>query len=499
MIHQLCRIDAGFRERVLEKCRKDPAWFINAFVWTFDPRPDVEQHDLPFILYDFQIDLIRRIDRALERKEDLYVEKSRDMGVTWVILSWGIHGFLFRDGFQFLIGSRKEDLVDNRTLDSHFGKLEYILQKLPGWLLPKGFNFDRHRMKLKLINPENGNTIIGESANAQFSRQGRYTAILYDEAAFWPDFTKAWRAGAEATRTRIGVSTPNGMNSWGHLIHMPQNQNKRVTLHWTLHPKKDQSWYEYQKSRMTEEDLAQEVDISYQRSVRGVVYPTWVHVPKGVYPFEPRWHLYVSWDFGLDETAMIWWLRDPVTGRVRATDCYRNQQKPITFYIPFVTGSIPAGTPRDEYTSYDLAKIAAHAQFGPAIHFGDPSVRQRNVASGYSAMDVLAEHGIYIVTNEKAKDFKTRRTAAELGFRDLEVNINPDGPLDCSELDEAMKQARYPERRDDSQSTSEVRLPVHDWTSHLRSALEYFFVNLPPKQRFPRPEPEVTKMAYDDL
>ena len=38
----------------------------------------------------------------------------------------------------------------------------------------------------------------------------------------------------------------------------------------------------------------------------------------------------------------------------------------------------------------------------------------------------------------------------------------------------AILNARYPERKEDSQSTRPFELPIHDWTSHFRTALEYF-------------------------
>ncbi len=52
---------------------------------------------------------------------------------------------------------------------------------------------------------------------------------------------------------------------------------------------------------------------------------------------------------------------------------------------------------------------------------------------------------------------------------------------------DSIKQARYPERRETSQSTAPVLKPVHDWTADYRSALEYFAVNTtfgksPPKR-----------------
>lgn len=45
----------------------------------------------------------------------------------------------------------------------------------------------------------------------------------------------------------------------------------------------------------------------------------------------------------------------------------------------------------------------------------------------------------------------------------------------CLDFASAIMNARYPERSETSQSTSIQNKPVHDWTSHFRTALEYFF------------------------
>jgi hypothetical protein len=44
----------------------------------------------------------------------------------------------------------------------------------------------------------------------------------------------------------------------------------------------------------------------------------------------------------------------------------------------------------------------------------------------------------------------------------------------CLDFATAILNARYPERKEDSQSTAVISLPIHDWTSHYRTALEYF-------------------------
>ncbi len=43
---------------------------------------------------------------------------------------------------------------------------------------------------------------------------------------------------------------------------------------------------------------------------------------------------------------------------------------------------------------------------------------------------------------------------------------------------ECMKNAQYPQRSENSQATSAVILPIHDWTSHNRTSTEYMAVNV---------------------
>jgi hypothetical protein len=350
---------------------------------------------------------------------------------------------------------------------------------------------------LKLMNPVNGNVIIGESANSEFSRQGRYTVIFFDEAAFWPDLTSALRAAAQATRTRLLVSTPNGQNTFAR--ERDSGRYKVLTLHWSLHPLKDDEWYARETARMSAEDVAQEIDISYQRSARGVVYPGFHNVPTGDFPYVKGYSLYTAWDFGVaDHTAIIWIARNPKTGKIRIVDCYQNEQKSIDFYVPFVLGQIPADNTYD-YTMDELIKIHTHAAYPRSINFGDPDMNKRSGAQKntkpLSVIDILSDYNIPIFTNSKGNDFRHRKSLTEQGIKEIEgINIP-----ECGELVEAMLNARFPTRNLDSRTTSEIVKPIHDWTSDLRTALEYYFVNQPPVANFERPAPHRREMAYDRM
>ena len=172
-------LQAGLREM----CKRDIAFFANNFCWIYEPRPGME-HILPWVMYPHELLQIDFMNERFRLREDGLTEKSREMGATWTACLWSLHHFLFDEEFSVLIGSRVEDLVDNKLMDSIFGKIDFLLQHIPTWLRPHGFDFLKHRTYMKIVHPKNYNSITGESTNQQFSRSGRYSSILLDEFAF---------------------------------------------------------------------------------------------------------------------------------------------------------------------------------------------------------------------------------------------------------------------------------------------------------------------------
>lgn len=187
------------------------------------------------------------IQRAIESQEDLLIEKTRDMGVSWMALYGFQHAWLFRDGADFRCGSRKEEYVDRPgDIDTLFEKLRFNLRHQPAFLYPSGFSWNIHSTYMKLINPENKNAIVGESANADFGSGGRRRAVLMDEYSKWePKIAEAaWTSTADVTKCRIAVSTPKGAgNKFASLAKGTKEKIKKLTLHWTLHPEKNKGAY----------------------------------------------------------------------------------------------------------------------------------------------------------------------------------------------------------------------------------------------------------------
>jgi hypothetical protein len=460
--------------------RRDVVAWIDECCWTYDPRfgPDGKVIGyVPFRLFDFQRDYVLWLEDRYREHADAFTEKSRDMGVTWCAIAWLVWHWLFDDDFQALLGSYTERWTDNFLHDSLFGKATELIDHLPDWQRRRA-RWDRghpeSRKHLAIVNRSNGNTFVGQTANKDFGRGGRYSTILIDEFSKWAFAEQVLQATADASPFRCFVATPEGMNSSGRLRHASPPRVKVMTLHWRLHPNKDEAWYAAECARRTPEDVAQELDISYERSVYGLVLPEWQNVPSGDFPFVRGWPLYVSWDFGLDDnTALIWWQRNPGSGMYRVIDCYESSGKAITFYLPFVTGEVPSGGTYG-YTEADLATIRSHHGWGSAVHYGDPAGNQRNQVTSASVIAELAKHHVYVNTRPDRNTFRERWQTAKLFLGQVEGW----NAATCIDLPSALQNARFPPRDPDAVTTGENAKPIHDWTSHLRTAVEYMAVNV---------------------
>lgn len=467
-IHDACSRDNESKMWALAACKKDPVFFINNFLWT--PNDKYTQYDFPFVLFPIQEEYVRWLVDKIRNGEDGLAEKSREMGATWIATAVMLWFWLFEDNFNALLGSYKQELVDDKTKDSLFGMIDYNIRVLPKWMLPKRFDFLKHRTRMKLINPESNNVIKGDTMNPEFGRGSRRTVVFMDEGPFWEYFQDAWDAAADTTNCRITVGTPNGRNSFWRLRTDEELKIDVMRLHWSDHPLKDQQWYEFEKSRRTPEQVAQELDINYNKSQQGRVYPEWEEVAKGEFPYDPQLPLYVSWDFGRsDDTAIIWWQRAS-DGTLVIVDCYWNTGKTIDFYVPFITGILPSDG--YGYTTRDFEVIEEHRGWHKGTHFGDPSGRFQNQVTNATVLSVLRDNGIHVNFRDDWKKFSLRIPAArQVMMGGLKVHQN----RRTKHLDTCMAMAQFGEvtRGGMTIVNSKGMEPKHDATSHLRSSFEY--------------------------
>jgi hypothetical protein len=265
------------QKRELELCRTDIKHWFNNWAWTADPRPDSPLYTVPFILFRFQEEGIDWLENLVFRlRSDGLIDKARDTGVSWLMVAWAVYHWLFgtrQNPFLALFGSRKEELVDKLgDMSTLFEKMRFVIRLIPSWMLPDGFS-DDHMGYLRIVNPETGSMLTGESSNPNFGRAGRYTAIIFDEHAAFPDGGyMAWTASSQSSKSKISVSTPQGRLTKQAQLRYTDGF-PRKSFKWQQHPFKDERWYKGQKASMTDVEIAQELDISYDASQAGRVYP----------------------------------------------------------------------------------------------------------------------------------------------------------------------------------------------------------------------------------
>lgn len=275
-------------------CSQSILFFINAFCFTlrvFESSTETgkvkeEFTHLPYVTWEIQDKHILRIEHAIEEDESLLTDKSRDMGATWDHLVVYVHRFLFRDTEFHLMVSRKQDAVD--VLDAMpknypfgplsapgtlFGKIDYVLSRLPEWMLPR-----MTRKKMHLINLDNGSRVDGESANANAGSGDRCHSLFLDEMAKMEEGEAIKRSTADVTKCRLVCSTPNGAGTayskWRLSGTIPV-----FILPWWEHPEKGRAryvktdnlgrfqirspWYDVEASIRTPKELAIDVDMDH--------------------------------------------------------------------------------------------------------------------------------------------------------------------------------------------------------------------------------------------
>ena len=229
--------DADVQAALVERCKADLLYFVNGFVWLFDPQTSKTR---PFATWPFQDDAFRVILRAVWEGQDLLIEKSRDVGASWIVLTAYLWLWVWYSQMALLVISRVEDLVDKPgDPDTLFWKFRFARDHLPNWMQPPTRDASLHAE-----NVQRGSVIDGRATTVDAGRAGRRRSLLVDEAASIDQLVALKAATADNAKARLWVSTPKGMNTFGLMRH--SGEVKVLTLHWSQHPIKARGLYTWE-------------------------------------------------------------------------------------------------------------------------------------------------------------------------------------------------------------------------------------------------------------
>lgn len=327
--------DPGLQQDLFTACSQSILFFCNAFAFTlrlFEPGEDgsLQQADfkhLPFVTWRIQDKHILRIEDSIDNGKSLLTDKSRDMGATWDHIVTYVHRFLFRPSETHLMISRKEDAVD--MLDGMprnypqgaladpgtlFGKIDYVLNRLPEWMLPA-----MSRKKMHLSNLDNGCRIDGESSNASAGSSDRRTSIYLDEMAKMDEAESIWRSTADVTACRLPCSTPNGAGTTYSKLRM-SGKIPVFILPWWEHPEKGKGrnivkdelgrfqiqspWYVAEKDKRTPKEMAIEIDMDHVGSGELFFETTVIEKHKIDHAKDPKYSLNIHFNPKLSDKAI---------------------------------------------------------------------------------------------------------------------------------------------------------------------------------------------------
>lgn len=226
-----------YRAAVLAMCCEDCLFWINSFVIQYNPQK-VGREIGPFITWPVQEKIVYTVLEKYQNRSDLLIEKSREMGVSWLLLIINDWCCLFHDWKKFSCISHSEQAVDKtEDLATLFGKVQFIHDNLPGWMV------HARKRKLFFTFDKTHSSMAGSATSKRTSVGDRNTGVLLDEFAKQETAEEIWSQTADVG-PRIVVSTHYGVGTlFFELCQRPHLE--KLQVHWSEHPDKNQGLYRY--------------------------------------------------------------------------------------------------------------------------------------------------------------------------------------------------------------------------------------------------------------
>jgi len=227
------------------KCSKDPVYFIETYVKIVN----VDLGLINFHLYDYQ----EKIVNLAVNDRFVICKMPRQCGKTTTIVGVMLWYVLFHETFSIAILANK--LAQAREI---LGRIQLAYEHLPKWMQQGIVEWNKGNIEL-----ENGSKILASATSSSAIRGTSQNLIYLDEFAFVPNnmqedfFSSVYPTISSGKTTKVLItSTPNGLNAFYKLwvdSEEGRNEYKRVDVHWSDVPGRDEEWKE-QTIRNTSED-----------------------------------------------------------------------------------------------------------------------------------------------------------------------------------------------------------------------------------------------------
>ena len=256
------------KEQLIEykKCMEDPVYFAETYMKIMS----VDFGEIPFTLYDFQRDMIKRFN---ENRFNI-AKLPRQCGKSTTSVAYILWFLLFNPGKTVGILANKGELAQEIL-----GRLQLAYENLPFWLQQGVLTWNKRSITL-----ENGSKVVATSSSASAARGMSFSLLFLDEFAFVPPndaedfFRSVYPTISSGTDTKmIVVSTPKGMNHfykmWTEAISERSNFVP-TEINWWDVPGRDEDWKTEQIANTSEDQFRQEFECQFIGSSNTLISPT---------------------------------------------------------------------------------------------------------------------------------------------------------------------------------------------------------------------------------
>jgi hypothetical protein len=304
-----------------------------------------------------------------------------------VVFLWG---WLFQ-GWTTICGSKNAESVDKlNDMTALIPKIRFMVDSLPKWMLPKGFDMKTNATYMNIYNPVSNNSILGEANAPTFATGTRAKAILFDEFAKW-EYTdrEAWTSAGAASPCRVAVSTPVYKNN--KFFDLKNSEIEHLRVHYSENPGKNEEWKLKEQKRFSEQEWAQEFEIDYSGTAHAVVFAeelAYLRLNSRInerIQFLPGRPIYIAADLGIGDSTFINCAQTiGHNEEIRLFEEYQNNNKSVFHYIEWIKSADRIWNKRED------GKY--HEGWRDCVVIPDPNqASNRELTSGKSIVQILQE------------------------------------------------------------------------------------------------------------
>jgi len=360
--------------REIVKCGKDPVYFIDNYCKISHPT----RGQIPFKTWDFQQELLHKFNDYRNN----VILKSRQMGISTITAAYVSWMMLFHRDKNILVIATKFSTAANLVK-----KVKSMIKLLPPWFDQIASIEIDNRSSFVL---NNGSEIKASATSVDAGRSEALSLLVMDEAAHVENLDELWTAlqpTMAAGGRCIALSSPNGVGNWFHKTYLAsqtgENNFHPTKLHWTLHPERDQKWFEETTKDLSRRKIAQEYECNFNASGETVIHPDDLDKISQICR-EPKHQT------GFDRNFWIWEEYKPENKYLLVGDVARGDGNDYSVFHIFKIDTMEQVA---EYRGKPTTDLFSRILFDAGKEYGDAMLIVENNNIGFSVLEKLIDAG----------------------------------------------------------------------------------------------------------